>query len=95
MLVVNLYLIRALIVTLSAIGVAIAAVPILVMIDLLGDGTGFGLCPDGLQACVKPFSTGPEFAMILTIGLFGVILAIRILIRMIRRIQDDTYQVSQ
>lgn len=91
----NLYLIRALIVTLSAIGVAIAAVPILVMIDLLGDGTGFGLCPDGLQACVKPFSTGPEFAMILTIGLFGVILAIRILIRMIRRIQDDTYQVSQ
>lgn len=95
MLVVNLYLIRALIVTLSAIGVAIAAVPILVMIDLLGDGTGFGLCPDGLQACVKPFSTGPEFAMILTVGLFGVILAIRILIRMIRRIQDDTYQVSQ
>lgn len=91
----NLYLIRALIVTLSAIGVAIAAVPILVMIDLLGDGTGFGLCPDGLQACVKPFSTGPEFAMILTVGLFGVILAIRILIRMIRRIQDDTYQVSQ
>jgi hypothetical protein len=88
-------LIRALIVFLGAIAVGIAAIPVLVMIDLLGDGTGFGLCPNGLDACVKPYSTGAEFAVILTLALFLVVFAIRLLMKLARRIQDDTYQVTQ
>lgn len=88
-------MIRVMIVVLSGIAVAIAAIPVLVMIDLLGEGTGFGLCPNGLEACVKPYSTGPEFAVILTLALFLVVLAIRLLMRLARYLQDDTYQVIQ
>lgn len=87
--------IRALIVFLGAVAVGIAAIPVLVMIDLLRDGTGFGLCPNGLEACAKPFSTGPEFAVILTLALFLIIVAMRLLMKLARRIQDDTYQVTQ
>lgn len=88
-------LIRILILLLSATAVGIAAVPVIVMIDLLGGGTGFGLCPNGLEACDKPFSTGAEFAMVLTIALFIVVLAIRLLMKLARRLEDDSYQVTQ
>lgn len=88
-------MIRALIVVLAGVAVAIAVIPVLVMIDLLGDGTGLGLCPQGLEACAKPYSTGPELVVILTIGLFLVVLAIRLLMKLARHIQDDSYQVTQ
>lgn len=87
--------IRALIVFLGAIAVGIASIPVLVMIDLLGEGTGFGLCPNGLESCAKPYSTGPELAVILTLALFLIVVAIRLLMKLARRIQDDTYQVTQ
>lgn len=74
---------------------AIATVPLLVLIDLLGGGTGFGLCPGGLQECEKPLSTGAEMVVILAVGLFAVVAGIRILARMARRLQDDSYQVAQ
>lgn len=88
-------IIRILVFLLSATAVGIAAVPVIVMIDLLGGGTGFGLCPNGLEACEKPFSTGAEFAIVLTIALFLVVVAIRLLMRLARRLEDDTYQVTQ
>lgn len=88
-------LIRLLILLLSATAVAIAAIPVLVMIDLLGGGSGFGLCPNGLDACEKPYSTGAEFAVILTIALLLVVVAIRLLMKLARRLRDDSYQVTQ
>lgn len=88
-------MIRILIFLLSATAVGIAAVPVIVMIDLLGGGTGFGLCPNGLEGCDKPFSTGAEFAMVLTIALFLVVLAIRLLMKLARRLEDDSYEVTQ
>jgi len=75
--------------------VAIAIVPILVLIDLLGGGTGWGLCPGGLDACHKPYSTGAELMIVLSLALFLTVLGIRLLMRLARRLQDDTYQVSQ
>lgn len=75
--------------------VAIGIVPILVLIDLLDGGTGFGLCPGGLQLCDKPYSTGAELIVVLSLALFAVLAGIRILMRLARRLQDDTYQVSQ
>ena len=75
--------------------VAIAIVPILVLIDLLDGGTGYGLCPGGLELCEKPFSTGAELILVLAIALFVVLAGIRLLMRLARRLQDDTYQVSQ
>lgn len=80
---------------LGVVAVAIATVPILVLIDLLGGGTGFGLCPGGIQDCEKPYSTGAELIIILAVGLFAVVAGIRILARLARRLQDDSYQVYQ
>lgn len=87
--------IKIAILLLGVVAVGIATVPLLVLIDLLGGGSGLGLCPGGLQQCEKPYSTGAELIIILAIGLFAVVAGIRILARMARRLQDDTYQVIQ
>ncbi len=82
------FLIRVAVFLLSALAVFIGVVPILVLVDLLGGGTGYGLCPDGLEACHRPYTTGGEIAVALLLALFGVILAIRLLMRLARRLQS-------
>ena len=93
--VVTVFLIRLAVFLLGAAAVALAAVPIFVMIDLLGGGTGYGLCANGLEVCDNPYSTAAELALLLTVALFGMVLAIRMLMRLARRLQDDSYQVTQ
>lgn len=78
---------------LVAIGIGI--VPILVLIDLLDGGTGWGLCPGGIETCDNPYSTGAELIIVLAGGLFLTVLGIRLLMRLARRLDDDTYQVTQ
>lgn len=80
---------------LVVLAVAIGVVPILVLIDLLGGGTGYGLCPGGLELCNKPYSTGAELVIVLSIALFLTVWGIRLLMRLVRRLQDDSYQVSE
>lgn len=87
--------VRVMAVLLAAVAVAIAAVPIFVLLDLLGGGTGYGLCPNGLEACEKPYSTAGEFAVVLTLALGLSVLGIRLLMRLARRLQEDSYQVTQ
>lgn len=91
----GVFFIRLAAYVLIGVAVAIAAVPILVLIDLLGGGTGYGLCPTGLETCDKPYSTAAEFAVLLTVALGATVLGIRLLMRLARRMQDDNYQVSQ
>ncbi len=88
-------LIRLVIFIAGAAAVAIAAVPIFVLIDLLGGGTGYGLCPAGLELCDRPYSTAAEMGILLTALLFGLVLLIRLLVRIARRLQDESYQVTQ
>ena len=80
---------------LVVVAIAIGIVPILVLIDLLDGGTGWGICPQGLELCDKPYSTGAELIVILTLGLFATVASIRLLVRLSRRLQEDSYQVSQ
>jgi hypothetical protein len=87
--------IRVSIFLLSITAVAVAVVPIVVMIDLVSGGTGYGLCPGGLDACERPFTTGPEMLILLTLALFLIVVAIRLLVRLARRLRADTYQASQ
>lgn len=75
--------------------VAIGIVPILVLIDLLDGGTGWGLCPGGLEVCDKPYSTGAEMIIVLSLAMFLTVFGIRLLMRLARRMRDDSYQVSQ
>jgi hypothetical protein len=87
-------LIRLAVLLLSAVAVAIAAVPILVLVDLLGGGTGYGLCPSGLEACDNPYSTAAELAVLLTVALAASVFGIRMLMRLARRLQNDSYQAT-
>ncbi|HLF60365.1 MAG TPA: hypothetical protein VI980_04200 [Acidimicrobiia bacterium] len=80
---------------LSALAIGIAVVPLMVLIDLLDGGTGWGLCPAGLQACSNPYTTAAEFAVILTLGFLASVMGIRLLMRLARRLQSGEYQVTQ
>ena len=89
------FFVRLAVFLLVVLAVAIGVVPILVLIDLLDGGTGHGLCPGGLEFCDKPYSTGAELVIVLSIALFLTVWGIRMLMRLARRIQDDSYQVSE
>ena len=90
-----LFFIRLATFVLSALAILIAVVPILVLIDLLGGGTGWGLCPGGLDACSNPYTTSAEFAVVLTLGFLATVVGIRLLMRLARHIQSGEYQVTQ
>ncbi len=91
----TVFLIRLAVFLLGAVAVGLAAVPLLVMVDLLSGGTGYGLCANGLELCDNPYSTAAELAVLLTVALFGMVLLIRMLMKLARRLQDDSYQVTQ
>ena len=57
----------------------VSAIPLLILLDLAGDGTGWGLCEVGLDTCrVGPFS-GARLAA----ALLGVLFAMAGLLRFI------------
>lgn len=91
----TVFLVRLAVFILVVVAIAIGIVPILILIDLLDGGTGWGLCPDGIEACDKPYSTGAELIILLSVGLFLTVLGIRLLMRFARRLRNDTYQVTQ
>jgi hypothetical protein len=90
-----LFLIRLGTLLLTGLAIGIAMVPILVLIDLLDGGTGWGLCQAGIEACANPYTTAAEFAVILTLGFLASVMGIRILMRLARRLQSGEYQVTQ
>lgn len=92
---VTVFLVRLAVFILVVVAIAIGIVPILILIDLLDGGTGWGLCPGGIEACDKPYSTGAELIILLSVGLFLTVLGIRLLMRLARRLRNDTYQVTQ
>jgi len=92
---VAVFLIRLGVFLLSATAIGIALIPILVLIDLLDGGSGWGLCPNGIEACENPFTTAAEIGILLALGLFLSVLGIRLLMRLARRMRSDDYQVSQ
>ncbi len=73
--------------------ILIATVPLLVLLSLVQGGTGFGLCPGGISTCRNPYTAAPELTAALTVGLFAVVAAIRVLMRMARRLQREDYKV--
>ncbi len=89
-----MWFVRVAIILLVVAAIAIAVVPILVMVDLLGGGTGWGLCPGGLESCDNPYTTPFELLLILVVALFLVTLAIRMVMRLARRLQAESFQVN-
>lgn len=87
-------LLRIIVYILIAAAIIVAIVPLLVLLSLVQGGTGFGLCPDGISTCRNPYTAAPELSATLTIGLLVVVGAIRILMRTVRRMRSETYNVS-
>ncbi|NIA24163.1 MAG: hypothetical protein GWP04_01195 [Gammaproteobacteria bacterium] len=61
--------------------------PLFVLLNLAGGGTGYGLCPHGLVSCRVAYTDGLELLLLLTIALFGLLGAIRVVARGIRHVQ--------
>ncbi|MDX1449980.1 MAG: hypothetical protein R3246_13055 [Acidimicrobiia bacterium] len=82
------YLVRVVRAVLIVAAVAIAAVPLLVLLDLAGGGTGYGLCPRGVRQCRNPYTAAPELSILLTAGLIAVLGGLRIVNRVLRRMSQ-------
>lgn len=91
----HMWVVRIAILLLIVAAIGIAVVPLLVMLDLLQGGTGWGLCPGGIEACDVPYTTPYEFLLILILAMFLVVLAIRLVMRLARRLQAESYQVNE
>ncbi|MDH3538582.1 MAG: hypothetical protein OEP52_01185 [Acidimicrobiia bacterium] len=59
--------------------IAVAAVPLVILLDLTGDGTGWGVCPAGLDSCRVGNFRGPRLAVVL----LSVLLALAAILRFI------------
>ena len=57
--------------------VAVALVPMLVLLDLVAGGTGWGLCGGGTGACATSYFDGPELAAGLMLLMFLLLLLLR------------------
>lgn len=90
-----MWVVRIAILVLIVAAIGIAVVPLLVMLDLLQGGTGWGLCPGGIEACDVPYTTPYEFLLVLLLSMFLVVLAIRLVMRLARRLQAESFQVNE
>jgi hypothetical protein len=63
---------------------AVALVPLLVLLDLGGGGTGWGLCELGVAVCRNSYFSGFELLAFFAVTLFAIIGAIAGLTRILR-----------
>jgi len=57
--------------------VFVALVPMFVLVDLAGGGTGLGLCPDGLSSCRTSYFDGPELLGAIFFVMFLLVMLLR------------------
>ncbi len=67
--------------------VAVALVPMLVLLDLAGGGDGWGLCEEGLTSCRAAYFEGPELLAILMVLLFLLLMLLRLALN-VRRVLE-------
>lgn len=68
--------------------VLLAGVPLLVLLDLARGGSGYGLCPTGVESCRNPYTAAPELTVILTVALMVVLAGVRVTTRAERRMAN-------
>lgn len=72
--------------------VAVAVIPLLVLVDLSSGGTGYGLCPNGLDACSLAYSRPIELSMYLALGLFAFVAFIRGAVKVYQLVEERDRQ---
>lgn len=68
--------------------VGIALIPLLVLLDLRSGGTGWGLCNDGFGRCRTSYFSGFELVGGLLLVMLGLVLAIGLLVRAMRYLEE-------
>jgi len=71
---------------LLVIAAAVAAVPALVLFDLVSGGTGWGLCETGLSSCSTGYFAGPELFALLTVVMFVILALAAMCLRALRHL---------
>jgi hypothetical protein len=66
----------------------ICAMPLLVLLDLAGGGSGWGLCPEGINSCRTSYFDGPELLGMLALALFFLLVLLRLTWRLMRSTQE-------
>ena len=77
-------IIRFLIRVLVAAIVAVALIPLYVLLDLRSGGSGWGLCADGFGRCRTSYFSGFELIAVLLLVLMALVLAIGGLVELLR-----------
>jgi|GEM_PF-773220 len=72
---------------LIAAAVGVALVPLAVLVDLKDGGSGWGLCPQGLDACRSSYFAGFELLAGLILVLAVVLLLIHLCVKLMRRLE--------
>lgn len=78
--------VRILMGVLIGLGAIVVAIPALVLIDLIGGGTGLGLCPDGLGVCETSMYMISELILVLGIALVVIGAGIAACVRLLRHL---------
>ena len=90
--------IRVIIGVLVAAIVTVTVLPMLVLLDLVGGGDGWGLCSDGLTSCRTSYFSGLELAAILALVIFLLLFLLRLALhgqRVVdRRREHDLYETA-
>ena len=79
---------KAFIVALIAAAVAVALIPLMVLLDLRRGGTGWGLCSDGLSGCRSSYFDGFEFKAWLYLALLVLFGMTALCVRILRFLQS-------
>jgi len=75
--------------------VAVALVPMLVLLDLAGGGDGWGLCRGGLTSCRAAYFEGPELLAGLVVLLFLLLASLRLVLLARRRLEERRSSMSR
>jgi hypothetical protein len=78
---------RALIVALIGAAIAVALIPLMVLLDLRRGGTGWGLCAEGLGECRTSYFDGFELIGWLFVALFILLGMIAACVRILRYLE--------
>ena len=79
---------RAVIVALIAAAIAVALIPLMVLLDLRRGGSGWGLCGDGLGDCRNSYFAGFELIGWLFAALFIILGLIAMCVRILRHLES-------
>jgi hypothetical protein len=81
---------RAIIVALIGAAIAVALIPLMVLLDLHRGGTGWGLCGDGLTDCRNSYFAGFELIGWICGALFIILGLIALCVRILRYMESHS-----